>query len=631
MAPELKIKITAAAELSALRSLNDSLEKQVTQAKALGKDYQSLEQDLKRVQKAMAAIKPPSFLQKAGHALKEGIQEMPVIGAISRNFNGATPWMGATLAGIAGVGEGMKVFAEGVVHVAEYAHQMENLSQQTGQTVAQTIEMSQAFRNAGLGTEFVGQAINMFQKALTGVNEEGVPTKHIFDKLGLSVAALKEMAPVEAFALLSEKISGLATPADKTRAAFEMFGRAGGRMLSLLNNPEGFAVAKEQVGKLAETLGASAEELASFTKDLDSMDLKKMQFFAGFAGETAGSLKEAGESIRAWDFTNAGKGLANFVTGFASLSKKFFGDDPILQSIGDGFLAVTRYGELKNTQKQTAETDKKTAELEADLEERRNNPAAEVAHLRSLPGYKDSDKPFDFAEMDAKVAAKLAQEKDLTDAEAKAEREREINALPPLIRAGALERERSDMRQWTNDPSRSDEEKASGKKALLDLDKEMFAVNQKINEESKKSAEADKKDAAKREELDLELAIKEAKASGNDKLAEQLQWQREYNRLLKEYPLTKEGKIDPNAYGKAIRGANAAEAGPPSDPIAEAQKVVHLSSAGRLGMAMGESLHASPVVDKIASMIKVQETQTNLLQKIVTATQKTADKPGGYQ
>ena len=63
--------------------------------------------------------------------------------------------------------------------------------------------------------------------ALTGVNEEGLPTKDVFDKLGLSLDELSDMSPINALQAIGEKINGLASAAEKTRALKDLFGRSG--------------------------------------------------------------------------------------------------------------------------------------------------------------------------------------------------------------------------------------------------------------------------------------------------------------------------------------------------------------------------------------------------------------------
>jgi len=213
-------------------------------------------------------------------------------------------------------------FAEGSVHATEYAHQMHNLGEQIGQQVGDTTVLTQAFKNAGLGAEEGGRAINMLQKALSGVNEEGLPTKHVFDRLGLSIQDLKNMSATEALDTVAKRISSLGTAADKTGAVMEMFGRSGARLLPLLANANAIDTAREQVGGLAGSLQDGAEELSKFSSAWESLDLKKLQFFSAFADGLAGSFEKAGEAINKLDFTKFGQGSADLLTTLVADAEK---------------------------------------------------------------------------------------------------------------------------------------------------------------------------------------------------------------------------------------------------------------------------------------------------------------------
>jgi len=60
----------------------------------------------------------------------------------------------------------------------------------------QTVVLSQAFKNAGLGAEYIGQSANLLQKALGGVNEMGGHTDAAFRRLGTSIQQLKPLSYV---------------------------------------------------------------------------------------------------------------------------------------------------------------------------------------------------------------------------------------------------------------------------------------------------------------------------------------------------------------------------------------------------------------------------------------------------
>lgn len=634
MSNEVKIKITAAAELSALRSLNDSLGKQIIQAKALGKDYQDLEKDLQRVQKAMAEIKPPSFFEKGKNALSEIVKELPVIGAISRNFNGQTPLVGM-LAGGAVVGiEAAKMFGEGVIKAAEFADQMEELGTRTGQSAGDAIVMTQAFRNVGLEAGNVGQAVNMLQMALTGLNEEGLPTKGVFDKLGLSLDALKDMAPINALQAISEKIAELGSAADKTRAVKDLFGKAGGSLLPLLGDTKAFDTAKTQVGELGEIIEKNSADLGKFADAWAALDVKKMQLFAGFAAEFSASLGEAADKINKFDGSKIGKGLADFIKGVGGPIGDFLKDDPIIESITGGFKAVAAYGELRRVQEQTTATDETTAKMEADLAERMADPAKQAEHLRQMADKKAQQEAPQKARDAEREAKKQEEQKARSAALSKglaeiADADR-LKSLPLNDQKAELDKRAASMDAHLarNDISKDDFEASS--KLRLELEKQRLDVASKITEELKKASELDKENAAKREALDLELAIKEAQASGNDTLAAKLKWQKEYTALLKAGIDAK----DPDAWNKARRGANASM----EDPLASARDIekqsrsaVQLSSLGRLGMAMAESTNASATISKLQELIVAQQKSDAILTQIQNNTGEMAQKRGGYQ
>ena len=93
--------------------------------------------------------------------------------------------------------------------------------------------------------------------------------------------------------------------------------------------------------------------------------------------------------------------------------------------------------------------------------------------------------------------------------------------------------------------------------------KEYITLLGKVEAQKAANAESDKADAASarenelaRENLDLELQMNEAKATGNDKEAERIKWTMDYNRILKARMAL--GEDESAAAGEASRGASIA-------------------------------------------------------------------------
>lgn len=541
--------------------------------------------------------------------------------------------------------EVVKAFAEGVVEVSKFADQMGELGMRTGQNAADAVVLTQAFRNVGLEAGNVGQAVNMLQMALTGVNEEGLPTKGVFDKLGLSLEALKDMSPINALQAISDKLSGLATSADRTRALKDLFGRQGPALMPILGDPEAFSIAKTQVGELASNIRRNVEELGKFADAWESLDVKKMQFFAGVATGLAGSLEDAGDAINRIDLSKFGTDVGDTLNGLIQVAAE-------LQSIADKVQGMVPEDIRPEV---TAGAGFALRSLVSGL------PGGELAlgtidgldYLRSKGAEKRAETS---AQKDAEMAAKEAEDQaakvaadaqEAADKEAKKQadqkkREEDINremlSVHDAARLKSLPLDEQQRELGTRakaldaslqNPDLSKEDFEAMGKQRLEIEKQWLEVEAKITEERKKAAELEKDNASKREALDLELAIKEAQAEGNDDLLTRLQWQKEYNSLLK----SRIDAGDPDAWNKAIRGANASL----GDPLAraraiekEATSAVQLSSLGRLGMAMGESTNAASTINKLQELIISQKDAASSLQSIQKNTKELLDKRGGY-
>lgn len=535
-----------------------------------------------------------------------------------------------------------KQFAEGIVNVSEYADKMGELGMRTGQQAADAVVLTQVFRNVGLEAANVGQAVNMLQMALTGVNEEGLPTKDVFDKLGLSLDELSDMSPINALQAIGEKINGLASAAEKTRALKDLFGRSGPTLMPILGDPEAFSIAKTQVGELAKNIQRNTEELGHFADAWGSLDVKKMQFFAGVAEGLAGSLESAGDAINNIDLSKFGTNIGDTLSGLIQVADELQalvdkakeavpeearpvvseavqeGIRQVVSALPGGDMALAAVDGLNYLQeKGAAKREEKSAEKDAKEAEKK---AQEEAALESQKQARAAQRVEEQKKREAAAAKDLA---DLQDAD-------RLKSLPLADQKAELDKRAAALDAGLKNPDQSKEQFSDAQKLRLDIEKQRLEVNRKIAEEQKKQADEDKENSTRRDALDLELAIREAQAAGNDVLAERLQWQKQYNDLLK----ARIDAGDPDAWNKAVRGANASL----GDPLAraraiekEAGQAVQLSSLGRLGMAMGEATNAADTVNKLQELIIAQKQSSQALDSIQKNTREMADKRGGYQ
>lgn len=444
-------------------------------------------------------------LDKAGNSLRKVGTDADAAKAKLGGLNGAFGNLSTSAklwaAGlVAGAGAAMIQFgasmAAGVKHAADFAGEVSDLSARTGQTASDVIVLGQAFRNAGLGSDMVGQSLNLLQKALTGVNENGEPTAGVFQRLGLSIDDLKGMSAVDQLEAISKAIASLKNPADQTRAAMEMFGRSGGQLLAVLKDTEAFTTARTQVGGLANNIQQSAADLDKFSDAVDGLDTKQMQFFAGLAYALAGDLGTAADNINRIDLTRAGEEM-----GYLAKGAKAYADEIIraAKSVPSGGGIMSALGPLL-----------KGGFLTSDIFEGLSRKGKDKAIAEGLDQSLGSP---DFW-------------KGLADKK---------NAVAPAPAAGPTGPEYG--------PGGDLEAIAKAKEyhdaMLADQEKEADLRDKKqrhVDEISRRNAEEyeneQKRLAAKSAELDLETLIAEARAGGNDAELKRLEWLKEYNRLL---------------------------------------------------------------------------------------------------
>ena len=211
---------------------------------------------------------------------------------------------------------------------------LSDLSARTGQTVQDLVVLQQAFQNAGIGAQATGTMLNLLQKALTGVNEEGEPTSKAFARLGVSLETLKAQSAVGQIETLTAAFAQITDPAERTRAAMELFGRSGGQMLAVLSDASALGVARQQVGGLAETMQQNAAAFDKLGDSWEAIGLRMTQLFAGVAEVVAPMLQKIADEANAVDFTQMGKQVGELVLALTDLLKLVA---PVAAAMGTAF------------------------------------------------------------------------------------------------------------------------------------------------------------------------------------------------------------------------------------------------------------------------------------------------------
>jgi hypothetical protein len=229
----------------------------------------------------------------------------------------------AVLGGAALAVGAVKVAFDAFKGLADYAGGIADLAAQTGMSAQATMVWGQALKNAGVGAEALGGLVNKLQRALTGVNEEGEPTNKAFERLGINMNALRAMRPDQQMDAVAAAIAAIPDPAQRAAAAIDIFGKSGGKALALFTDGGALTTARDQLGSLAENLGASIESLDKLSDAMNAAgEIKSMQIMAGFVKGFSGDLSSAADSINKADFSKFGEVLGWMASDATTLADK---------------------------------------------------------------------------------------------------------------------------------------------------------------------------------------------------------------------------------------------------------------------------------------------------------------------
>lgn len=254
-------------------------------------------------------------------------------------------------------------------------------------------ELAYAAKQADVDLGSLSNGLKFMQvnlsKAASGTKESNDTLK----ALGLTVEKLSNLSADAQFELIAQKISELVNPADKARAAVELFGKAGADLLPLFEKgAEGIRAAREEAQRVGASLSGDAIKALA---DADDSVKRLTQSFTGFAAVMISKVAPALSSFL--------DNLTAIATG-DKIGKLREQIDFIKRNLeeGGGFLAVG-YGDIGTGYFTAAEGAQKLLELQTKLA--RLTQQSEAGR-RTKPG--DDSKAIGFAAQAAAEANKKA-------------------------------------------------------------------------------------------------------------------------------------------------------------------------------------------------------------------------------
>lgn len=286
--------------------------------------------------------------------------------------------------------------AMSVYKAIEAGSSVKDMADRTGLAYNAVQELSYAAKQTGTDIASLETGIKLMQKAIA----EGEKS---ISALGLSADDLRRMTPDQQFAAIAEAISRLGTPAERTKAAMDVFGKSGAELIPLLS--EGAAgldrmrqrarelglVMSDEAVERSEALGDSIQELKdrfnALQVNVGSALLPFVEQLAAGLAEVAPHLQRFAEAIG-----YIADGLSDVVPSIqdsiASLLE-MIADIEFSVDVAGYSASVKPFDDMRDKAKEyrdNAETTRKTARAEADERARERANRARRGAAGSLLG-----------------------------------------------------------------------------------------------------------------------------------------------------------------------------------------------------------------------------------------------------
>ena len=219
-----------------------------------------------------------------------------------------------------------------LVGAFDMGSEVSDLAAQTGELPSTLAVLQQAFADTGVGSEKTGQILAIMRRNMAQLNDDGSTTIKTFERLGISTDALKNMSATEQLEVIGDKIRNLATPADKSAAAMEIFGRSGAKMLTFMEADGALDTAAASLGGLPGLLDDNANAFDGVSDAIKRVKTKSAGLWAGIAEGALPAATSITDSLDGIDLT----GLGQKIGAFMGTTVELFRTAPLGDLLRDG-------------------------------------------------------------------------------------------------------------------------------------------------------------------------------------------------------------------------------------------------------------------------------------------------------
>jgi hypothetical protein len=213
---------------------------------------------------------------------------------------------------------------QGFTDALDLGGRLSDLSASTGETAGKLLVLERAFDNSGIGADKVGSSIAKMQKNIEDARDGSGTAASAFAMMGVRVEELEGKLPTEQFKILSSGIQSIDDPTQRAAAAMGVFGKSGAELLPLLTNLDGeLGEARDTVGSMAEIMDRRSSVFDAVGDRFKTIGEKVRDFAAGILDKALPAIDAITSALSRIDAAKIGQDLANSFLGGQQAMKGF--------------------------------------------------------------------------------------------------------------------------------------------------------------------------------------------------------------------------------------------------------------------------------------------------------------------
>lgn len=230
-------------------------------------------------------------------ALKGVGKALATVGAAAAAAAAVVVALGAAI--VAGLAAGLK-------SAFDLGGRFSDIGARMGVAAGQARILAAAFEANGMSAEDAATTIDKMQRAIYDASNGMGEAAGAFDSLGLNADELMEGDPTVAFQKVMTALQGVSNETERTALSMQIFGRAGGKLGVLMNDPKALENASALIGGQAAILDEHAGQFDRASDVLAQMGTKMQGFFLGVGARIIEQIMPAIEALNALDLTGIG-------------------------------------------------------------------------------------------------------------------------------------------------------------------------------------------------------------------------------------------------------------------------------------------------------------------------------------